>query len=240
MNDRICKSNNNTLIKLLIISVVFVCVMIMYYMLHNVGLNNKIYKCFPLVNNAVWKNDIEKLANNELFLQSELKKAKSTKLWSEWINKYDIENSPQFTKMSNNEIINRLNSNKGAPNSGKPSWRLYGLILNGEKVESTYKTSFMLTDRLLSIPNIKNAGLSLFEQGAHTELHKGYDNTILRCHIPLEVPNGDTGIEIDGNRIMFKDIQKKNKFMIFNDTCMHIAWNNTNHNRIVLIIDLYK
>ena len=114
------------------------------------------------------------------------------------------------------------------------------LILNGKSLTEPYKICPQIIDKLLKIPNIINAGFSCFEPGAQTDLHRGYNNKILRCHIPLIIPSGDTAIKVGFKQLNFNDIALSSGYFIFNDSCLHQSWNNTDKKRIILIIDLKK
>jgi hypothetical protein len=58
----------------------------------------------------------------------ELNKIIKLNKWSRW-SEYDKINTPIFTKMTNKDIENRLKENEDYLNSGKPSWRIFGLKL---------------------------------------------------------------------------------------------------------------
>jgi hypothetical protein len=45
-----------------------------------------------------------------------------------------------------------------------------------------------------AVPGLVNAGFSLFRPGTHLHPHHGEVTGVLRCHLPLDVPDGDVGI----------------------------------------------
>lgn len=196
--------------------------------------------CTPYCENKYWIHYIKNLVKGKDMLLNQLRLAMNSNLWSRWVDYDKINESPQFTKMSHSEIVNKLHKSRCKLDEGKRSWKIFGLILNKQKIEPAYKICPKIIDELLKIPNIINAGFSCFEPGTQTDLHRGYNNKILRCHIPLIVPDGDTAIRVGFKKKNFKDIETFSGYFIFNDSCLHQAWNKTDKKRIVLIIDLKK
>jgi beta-hydroxylase len=172
----------------------------------------------------------------------DLKNILDSSKWSKWMEYDKLNETPIFTKMTTNEIYDKIKESEGKLNDGKASWRLFGLILNGKPIESNVnlcKNTFNLLNKIKK-HKIINAGFSCFEPNVITSRHKGHNNKILRCHIPLIIPNGDTAIEINDEIIKWKNIETDEGFFIFDDTYYHQAWNYTNKNRIVLIIDIER
>jgi ornithine lipid ester-linked acyl 2-hydroxylase len=71
----------------------------------------------------------------------------------------------------------------------------------------------------------------------HTEIfpHVGITDDIIRFHLGLLCPE-DCGISIANTNHYWQE----GKWLIFNDRLEHSAWNRSNSDRIVLIIDFYK
>ena len=195
---------------------------------------------------------------NKKIIMDDLNSVLATNQWSIWSS--DKYSTPIFTKMSNNEILDRLKENKGKIGSiEKPSWRLYGLILNGQKTENanTCPNTLELIKKLeekYPKNKILNAGFSVLEPRCHIGRHKDFNNTFYRIHIPLILPKnnikkGKTQITqseaIDENLAVFcleNDyvIWNHNEYFIFDDTFEHDAWNYSDEMRIVMIIDVLK
>ncbi len=150
---------------------------------------------------------------------------------------YDkISNTPIFSKMSRDEIITRMKKNSCKINVGKPSWKIFGLVLQGgnidENVQLCPKTMYILK----RCKGIVNVGFSCLEPNVITALHHDFNHDILRCHIPITIPIGDTAIQINNKKYKWN----MNEYFIFDDTYDHQAWNYTNKIRVVLIIDILK
>ena len=57
----------------------------------------------------------------------------------------------------------------------------------------------------------------------------------LRCHLPIEVPEGDCGMRV-GDKFAKWEV---GKCLIFDDYYEHEVWNRTEVSRIVLLLDLW-
>ena len=178
----------------------------------------------------------------------ELKTILNTNKWGVWSNDYNT--TPKFSKMNDNEILTRIENNTGYINTdiNNPAWRLYGLILNKIPLENSINCPE--TMKILNCSNrILNAGFSLLEPGSYIGSHHDDNNKFYRLHIPLIIPknnnmcsesmigDGDHNLavlQLENDYRVWKD----SEYFIINDTCQHNAWNYTDENRIVLLIDI--
>jgi hypothetical protein len=83
-----------------------------------------------------------------------------------------------------------------------------------------------------------HAGLiyvSRMRAGTHITAHRGPTNLRLRCHLGITVPGGDCAIRV-GDRT---EHWQEGRCLVFDDSYDHEAWNHTNEDRIVLIVDLW-
>jgi hypothetical protein len=65
--------------------------------------------------------------------------------------------------------------------------------------------------------------------------HKGYSRMVLRCHLPLIVPDEDLcGLRVGDETRHWEE----GELMIFDDSFEHEAWNKTNEKRVVLMFDI--
>lgn len=98
-----------------------------------------------------------------------------------------------------------------------------------------YPTAFKIIDNFG--PDCTAAAYSTFEPGNMLNRHTGPENRTaknIRIHIPLIIPEGDVGFEVDGEEIQWHDI------FAFNNQKAHSAWNLTNNRRLVFIVDLTR
>lgn len=77
--------------------------------------------------------------------------------------------------------------------------------------------------------------LSKLHPNTHIGNHCGATNVRLRCHLGIQVPDGDCGLLCGGQLFHWKT----GKCIVFNDALDHEAWNWTETERIVLIVDLW-
>jgi hypothetical protein len=65
----------------------------------------------------------------------------------------------------------------------------------------------------------------------HTDI-ENRNNSVVHIHVPLIVPIGDVGFEVAGEEVHWDDI------FAFDNQQLHSAWNNTNKQRLIFIVDL--
>ena len=83
------------------------------------------------------------------------------------------------------------------------------------------------------VPTHGVVGFSVLAPGTRIVPHEGYQGDFLRCHLALEVPEGDCGLEVEG------DVRRwtAGRALVFDDRVTHRAWNLTDEERAVLIVD---
>ena len=82
---------------------------------------------------------------------------------------------------------------------------------------------------------IMSASVAVFPRNSIIPRHNGYE-TITRIHLPLYVPDGDIGFCV-GEETRSWEV---GQCLAFNDIDDHNAWNNTDEDRVVLIVDIRK
>ncbi len=83
-----------------------------------------------------------------------------------------------------------------------------------------------------AVPGLENAGFSRFRPGTHLYPHQGEMAGVLRCHLPLLVPEGDVGIRFGTETRRWQ----AGRCLVFDDTIEHEAWNHAASDRVVLIV----
>ena len=117
------------------------------------------------------------------------------------------------------------------------NWDVYGLWdLQGCLLEDNAARCPNTVSVLTQIPNLRTAGFSKLGAGAHIKPHKGYTDAVLRCHLGLVIPEGDCALKVEETVYNWQE----GKAFIFNDRLLHEAWNYTDSDRYVLLLDLYK
>jgi len=92
----------------------------------------------------------------------------------------------------------------------------------------------------LSSPSVMTtiAGLtyaSRLRGGTHIAAHRGPTNFRLRCHLGIEVPDGDCAIRVAGETRSWQE----GRCLVLDDHFQHEAWNHTERDRIVLVVDIW-
>jgi hypothetical protein len=77
--------------------------------------------------------------------------------------------------------------------------------------------------------------VSRMRAGTHIEAHRGPTNLRVRCHLGIQVPDGDCGIRAGTETRHWAE----GRCLVFDDFFEHEAWNHTDEDRIVLIADLW-
>ena len=85
------------------------------------------------------------------------------------------------------------------------------------------------------IPGLISCDFSRLKKQTHILPHKGYSKMILRCHLPLIIPNREAcGIRVGEETKNWEE----GKLLIFDDSYEHEAWNNGDKDRFVLMFDI--
>lgn len=113
-------------------------------------------------------------------------------------------------------------------------WSVFGFLfeeqwMNREWCPNTF-------DILKEIKNITIAGFSNLNPGTKIHPHIGYTTEVLRCHMGIIVPEGDCCLQVKNETKKWEE----GKCFVFDDTVEHSAWNNTESNRVVLLIDVLR
>lgn len=115
-------------------------------------------------------------------------------------------------------------------------WKVFGLygFPHGEPLENGVRACPETAALIAAhIPTHGAAGFSLLRPGTRIRPHEGFRGSFLRCHLALEVPDGDCGLRIETEQRRWEE----GRTIIFDDRLMHEAWNLTDRDRVVLLLD---
>jgi beta-hydroxylase len=115
-------------------------------------------------------------------------------------------------------------------------WRVFFLKIYDNNINENIKLVPKTFEIINSIPNVSTVFFSVLKANSNLTLHRGPYKGVLRGHLPLIVPKGDCGIMVDNKNLEWKI----GKTLIFDDTYLHKAWNNTNEDRVVLFFDFKR
>ena len=212
---------NNMLLMLLII--LFILLLLKLKLKKNLNDNCLIpFDLYPKLNQIIKnKHIIIQELNNVLYS-------------NRWILYDDLHHKLIFKKNNIDDVFKILKSKETSLSinlSEKPTWKLYGLLFNRQIYNNDCPNTIKL---LLNIPNVINAGFSCLEAGKSTDYHTDNNDEFYRVQIPLIIPHGNCKFKINDQIIDWS------MPFIFDDNCLHQAWNLTNENRYVLILDILK
>ena len=88
---------------------------------------------------------------------------------------------------------------------------------------------------LKHLPDVMLSGFSFFEPGAILRPHVGPDRSALICHLAIKIP-GQCGIVVAG----VKKEWVEGKCLIFDDTLLHSAWNQSKDLRAILFVSFRR
>jgi aspartyl/asparaginyl beta-hydroxylase (cupin superfamily) len=139
------------------------------------------------------------------------------------------------------ELLDMLGKSKLAPHpqdlADAGSWLVSYFYVQGEEVDATHKacpvTSSLLRSCLPTGPS-HQVFCSVLSGGSHIKPHCGPVNTRLTCHLGLVVPE-DASIRVGTNMVRWQE----GKCLVFDDSFEHEVWNNSEKERVVLLIQFW-
>lgn len=140
-------------------------------------------------------------------------------VWSEWPEKNLYENSTSI-------------------------WNIYPFTAFGVVVTSNCQKCPTLWNFLQQLPGLRVAILSRLGPKTKLNTHQGWgqhSNNVIRCHFGFDVPQG-CYVSVRENLTDPEEIkyQKQNEWILFDDSRHHYAFNPTNKERIILIVDIER
>lgn len=145
----------------------------------------------------------------------------------------DIRN--EFLNVKNNQLGFWLNTFPHyVDKSSQNKWQVFSFRFFGIDNPLNHSLCSVTSSLIKSNKNILSADFSYLPPHTKVLPHKGFTKMVLRVHLGLIIPEGNTGIRV-GN------ITKKwqeGKLLIFDDSFEHEAWNNTDKDRVVLMFDI--
>ncbi len=121
-----------------------------------------------------------------------------------------------------------------------PDWGVFHLIKAGRLLPEGLRQFPQTLDLLKLVPQPRVAHkspvalISRLAPNAHIPAHVGISNTRLLVHVPLIVPDG-CQFRVGAQTRSWK----VGTPWVFDDTTDHEAWNNSSHNRYILIFDVW-
>lgn len=165
----------------------------------------------------------------------------------------DVKEFPELTVLQDNwEIIRdeaiALDEDKAIKSSDalddlgfnsffKTGWKRFYLQWYGSSLPSALATCPKTVALLSNIPSVKGAMFAMLPPGARLVKHRDPYAGSLRYHLGLVTPNDDNCfINVDGDAYSWRD----GEAVMFDETFIHYAENQTEQNRIVLFLDVKR
>ena len=123
--------------------------------------------------------------------------------------------------------------------SNEEGWDVAPLMIGGVPISDRCIKFPVLMDLVSNISGVMSVSYSLLKPDTHIVPHKGYDDyseKVLRFHMGMIIPKGDIGIRVENEVRTWEE----GKCFVFDDYMVHEAWNYTEEDRIVLIIDFLR
>lgn len=111
-------------------------------------------------------------------------------------------------------------------------WFIVGLFAAGRRISKNCDLLKSTAAILDAIPGIYTAGFSVVGKRSRLPQHCGEDRTLLRCHLGIKIPT-DSALSADG----IVRFWQEGKTLVFDDTLPHFAWNDSESEKVILLID---
>jgi hypothetical protein len=118
-------------------------------------------------------------------------------------------------------------------------WDVSFFYERGRRHDQVCEACPVTTRGIETMPAMRTAGgliyVSRMRPGTHIQPHHGPTNLRLRCHLGITVPDGDCALRVGDDIRQWQE----GRCLVFDDYQEHEAWNHTEQDRIVLIVDLW-
>ena len=112
---------------------------------------------------------------------------------------------------------------------------VFPFLFFGEQDETRCRLCPKTWDIIKDIPGIKTGAFSILRAGTEILPHTGFTSKVLRSHLGLIIPS-DCAMIVGGERYSWRE----GECVIFDDTVEHSAYNRSNKDRAVLLIDVER
>jgi beta-hydroxylase len=117
-------------------------------------------------------------------------------------------------------------------------WKLFPLFGYGQWTSENGRRCPQTAQALKAIPGLEVAMFSIMQANKDLPPHRGIFSGVLRYHLGLKIPKPENqcGICVDGITAHWEE----GKSLIFDDGYLHHAWNHSNEDRIILLVDFVR
>jgi ornithine lipid ester-linked acyl 2-hydroxylase len=115
------------------------------------------------------------------------------------------------------------------------NWRTFILFGFGQKLVKNTKHAPVTTALLEKVPHLQTAWFSILGPNYHIPAHRGVTKGILRAHLGLIIPKDAKNCYL---RVDDKiKVWQPGEIFVFDDTYEHEVFNNTEDERVILLLD---
>lgn len=125
----------------------------------------------------------------------------------------------------------------------KGTWKIFPFYVFGVWEQENCKLCPSIARFLSTLDGLKVATLSKMSPGMKLAPHQGWgthSNNVIRCHYGIIVPKNKCYVRVLHNDKWVTSYQHDFNWILFDDSKMHYAENQSNIDRIVLIIDIER
>jgi beta-hydroxylase len=117
-------------------------------------------------------------------------------------------------------------------------WKSFFLWGYGYRNEGNIARCPKTAAAVADIPGLNSAFFSILAPGAHIPRHRGVTKAILTAHLGLIVPRRrrDCRMQVDDQMLRWDE----GRMLVFDDTYHHEVWNDTDEQRVILLIQFRR
>jgi len=117
-------------------------------------------------------------------------------------------------------------------------WKTYFFYAYGRRLKNNCDRCPWTADLLANVPGLRTAFFSVLAPGKHIPPHRANYRGVIRYHLGLKVPDPTErcGIRVGGQLAHWRE----GRDMLFDDTYLHEAWNDSDGDRVVLFADILR
>ncbi|HEX8241128.1 MAG TPA: aspartyl/asparaginyl beta-hydroxylase domain-containing protein [Allosphingosinicella sp.] len=117
-------------------------------------------------------------------------------------------------------------------------WKSFFLWGYGYRNEANIARCPRTAAAVADIPGLNSAFFSILAPGAHIPRHRGVTKAILTAHLGLVVPTRrqDCRMQVEDRMLRWDE----GRMLVFDDTYFHEVWNDTDEQRVILLIQFRR
>jgi aspartyl/asparaginyl beta-hydroxylase (cupin superfamily) len=117
-------------------------------------------------------------------------------------------------------------------------WKSFFLYGYGYRNDENCARCPRTADAVSRIPGLNSAFFSILAPGAHIPRHRGVTKAILTAHLGLVVPAKREAcrMQVDEEKLTWQE----GKVLVFDDTYFHEVWNDTDEQRVILLMQFRR